>query len=104
MMMKSSHLMGNQAAANRYAEGLLVDAGHNAVTVRNFCFQIDRRTVATAVLCRVLWLQGLPDQATAWPRNWSHTASGCSMRCPTVLRWQPASAWWQCCQIGRAHV
>jgi predicted ATPase/DNA-binding winged helix-turn-helix (wHTH) protein len=69
MMMQSNHLLGRQALARGYAEGLLAEVGKTPQDVSNSAFQIDQRTVGMAVLCRILWVQGYPDQAMATARE-----------------------------------
>jgi predicted ATPase/DNA-binding winged helix-turn-helix (wHTH) protein len=59
----SQHRLGNQPMARRHLERVLADqeaVGHRPYMVR---FQIDLLVAARAVLARVLWLQGFPDQA-----------------------------------------
>ena len=59
----SLHYMGDQIGARRYLERVLgnyVAPAHRSHAIR---FQFDQRVSARATLVRVLWLQGLPDQA-----------------------------------------
>jgi predicted ATPase len=59
----SHHYLGDQAAARRHLERVLADheaVGHRPYMIR---FQIDLLVGARAVLARVLWLQGFPEQA-----------------------------------------
>jgi predicted ATPase len=59
----SEHYLGDQPGARRHLERVLAD--HAAVDHRPYMirFQIDLRVGARAVLARVLWLQGFPEQA-----------------------------------------
>jgi predicted ATPase/DNA-binding winged helix-turn-helix (wHTH) protein len=61
LMALTHHFAGNQATAFHYAERTL---SHPSVvsSIGNVC-RIDNRIAAQAILCRVLWVQGLPDQA-----------------------------------------
>jgi predicted ATPase/DNA-binding winged helix-turn-helix (wHTH) protein len=58
------HLLGDQADARRHTEHMLANfippeqPSHDHIR-----FQYDQRVAARSVLARVLWLQGLPDQA-----------------------------------------
>lgn len=57
------HFLGDQPGARRHIERMLSrynPAVHGAHVVR---FQFDQRVTAGITLARVLWLQGLPDQA-----------------------------------------
>jgi predicted ATPase len=58
----SRHYLGDQALARQHLENVL--AGHIDVGARSMIrIQYDRKLAARAFLPRVLWLQGLPDQA-----------------------------------------
>jgi predicted ATPase len=63
MMGASQHYLGDQPEARRHLERVF--AGYAAVDHRSYTirFQIDLLVAARAVLARVLWLQGFPDQA-----------------------------------------
>jgi predicted ATPase/DNA-binding winged helix-turn-helix (wHTH) protein len=59
----SQYYLGNLASARRHLQSVLV---HDAAPVQRgqfVRFQVDPRASARAYLARVLWLQGLPDQA-----------------------------------------
>ncbi|MBV8456599.1 MAG: hypothetical protein JO122_08290, partial [Acetobacteraceae bacterium] len=60
----SQHYLGQQASAREHIEGMLTNfvpaAGGSHYATR---FQFDQRVAACAMLARVLWLQGFPDQA-----------------------------------------
>jgi hypothetical protein len=58
------HFSGEQAAARHHLEAMLdgyVPPVHRTATMRH---QFDQRIVARALLARVCWMQGFPDQAT----------------------------------------
>ena len=58
------HFSGEQAAARHHLETMLdgfVPPVHRTATMRH---QFDQRIVARALLARVCWMQGFPDQAT----------------------------------------
>jgi predicted ATPase/DNA-binding winged helix-turn-helix (wHTH) protein len=58
------HFSGEQAAARHHLETMLsgyVPPVHRTATMRH---QFDQRIVARALLARVCWIQGFPDQAT----------------------------------------
>jgi predicted ATPase/DNA-binding winged helix-turn-helix (wHTH) protein len=63
LMALTHHLAGNQATARRHAERALSRPAAIMSPPRNGPHQMNRRAAAHAVLCRVLWIQGLPDQA-----------------------------------------
>ena len=59
----TQHCLGDQVSARRHLERALADhvtADHRS---RFIGFQLDQRTVARALLARILWLGGFPDQA-----------------------------------------
>jgi predicted ATPase len=59
----TQHCLGDQPSARRHLERALADhvtADHRS---RFIGFQLDQRRVARALLARILWLQGFPDQA-----------------------------------------
>ena len=59
------HVSGEQAAARHHLETMLngyVPPVHRTATMRH---QFDQRIVARALLARVCWIQGFPDQATS---------------------------------------
>jgi predicted ATPase/DNA-binding winged helix-turn-helix (wHTH) protein len=57
------HFAGNQATARFHAERGLSRPATMMFPPRNSPHRMDRRAGALGVLCRILWLQGLPDQA-----------------------------------------
>jgi tetratricopeptide (TPR) repeat protein len=60
------HSSGEQAAARHHLETMLngyLPPVHQAATMRH---QFDQRIVARALLARVCWLEGFPDQATSF--------------------------------------
>ena len=63
LMALTHHLAGNQATARRHSERALSRPATIMSPPRNGPHQMNRRAAAHAVLCRVLWIQGLPDQA-----------------------------------------
>jgi len=69
MMMRSCHLLGRQAESKAYATRVLSDPVTDKSAARNTGYQLDQRTAVNAVLARVLWLQGYPDQALALARD-----------------------------------
>jgi predicted ATPase len=93
----SQHYLGDQKSARRHLERVLADyvtSDHNSHIVR---FQHDLRVTARALLARVLWLQGFPDQAMRAAetsvkdaRATNHAMSLCyalvHAACPIVLR------------------
>jgi predicted ATPase len=63
MLGGSRYYLGDFPAARRHLERILVDDAAPAQRRQFVRFQIDPRAGARASLARVLWLQGLPDQA-----------------------------------------
>jgi predicted ATPase len=60
------HSSGEQTAARHHLETMLngyIPPAHRAATMRD---QFDQRIVARALLARVCWMQGFPDQATSF--------------------------------------
>jgi predicted ATPase/DNA-binding winged helix-turn-helix (wHTH) protein len=62
LMALTHHLAGNQAKARRHSEHAL-SRPTTITSHRNSPHQMNRRAAAHAVFCRVLWIQGFPDQA-----------------------------------------
>jgi predicted ATPase/DNA-binding winged helix-turn-helix (wHTH) protein len=58
------HHLGNQKSARELSEGVL-RVGRRAGNTLNSEFQVSHEITAATMLTRILWLQGLPDQATA---------------------------------------
>ncbi|WP_420562329.1 ATP-binding protein [Thalassobaculum sp.] len=65
MLALSNHFIGRQNEARNYAERLLDQTAGRSDAARLSAFQFDMRVGTQAVLSRVLWIQGYPDQATA---------------------------------------
>jgi predicted ATPase/DNA-binding winged helix-turn-helix (wHTH) protein len=63
MLAFAHHLMGNQAQARAYAEKVSSAPITAAAQIRTTTFQFDDRVAAFAVLARLLWIQGFPEQA-----------------------------------------
>ena len=69
MMALGLHLHGEQARARRHAQRVLehpLTVNHAA---RNSGFQFDQRVASRAVLARISWLHGLPEQALLHARH-----------------------------------
>src|ERR1700690_3671036 len=62
MLGVSHHLVGNQAAAQRYCEDGMANAVELGQLSTNF-FGYDHRIRALVALARALWLRGYPEQA-----------------------------------------
>src|SRR5262249_22965221 len=63
MVGTSQYYLGDLVSARRYLEGVLA---HDAAPARKrqiARFEVDQRSAARAYLARIMWLQGLPDQA-----------------------------------------
>jgi predicted ATPase/DNA-binding winged helix-turn-helix (wHTH) protein len=63
MLSLGLHFYGDQGRARVHAERVLDHPVATNHTARNSGFQFDRRVAALAVMARILWLQGYPDQA-----------------------------------------
>ena len=63
MMGTAQHFFGDQISARRHLEQVLTRHASADHVSDRFLFQADLRVVARTFLARVLWLQGLPDQA-----------------------------------------
>lgn len=63
MLALSCHFVGQQAKARQHAERILAGAAANPDRAQLGSFQFDLRVGTGAVLSRILWLQGRPDQA-----------------------------------------
>jgi predicted ATPase/DNA-binding winged helix-turn-helix (wHTH) protein len=63
LMALTHHFAGNQATARFHAERALSRGIRGAFPVGALTRWLDHRITARAVLCRILWVQGLPDQA-----------------------------------------
>jgi hypothetical protein len=57
------HFYGDQDVARHYAQRVLEHPLTINHTARNSGFQFDQRVAALTVMSRVLWMQGLPEQA-----------------------------------------
>jgi predicted ATPase/DNA-binding winged helix-turn-helix (wHTH) protein len=65
LMALTHHLAGRQATARRHAERALSPGVGGRTRVGARAHWLDHRVTARAVLGRILWVQGLPDQAAA---------------------------------------
>jgi predicted ATPase/DNA-binding winged helix-turn-helix (wHTH) protein len=63
LMMLTHHFAGNQATARRHAERVLSRTIRTEPSCGNLPYPIDPGVAVHTILCRILWLQGLPDQA-----------------------------------------
>ena len=90
------HYAGNQATARRHAEGALSRPIRSLTPpLSNDIRRMNHWSAARATLCRILWLQGLPDQALRAAHDSveealsvSHVLSLCSalhFACPVLL-------------------
>jgi predicted ATPase/DNA-binding winged helix-turn-helix (wHTH) protein len=57
------HFAGDQASARRRAEHVLSRPVRVVSSLINDVYHLDHRVAARATLCRILWIQGHPDQA-----------------------------------------
>ena len=60
VMAMTQHLVGNQLAARGHAERAL---GRGGPPLGERAHWLNHRVTARAILCRILWVQGFPDQA-----------------------------------------
>jgi predicted ATPase len=92
----AQHYLGDLPSARRHLEHVLVGYVTPDQTSHIIRFQTDQRVVMSLFLARVLWLQGLPDQATRAAhssvedaRTANHTISLCQAlahaACPLAL-------------------
>jgi predicted ATPase len=92
----AQHFLGDLPSARRHLEHVLVGYVTPDQTSHIIRFQTDQRVVMSLFLARVLWLQGLPDQATRAAhssvedaRTANHTISLCQAlahaACPLAL-------------------
>jgi tetratricopeptide (TPR) repeat protein len=63
LIASAAHFAGNQATARDHAERALGRAIRIKPALRKGVFRFDHRVGARTVLCRILWVQGFPDQA-----------------------------------------
>jgi predicted ATPase/DNA-binding winged helix-turn-helix (wHTH) protein len=63
LMMLTHHFAGNQATARRHAERVLSCTIRTEPSRGITPYPVDPGAAALTILCRILWLQGLPDQA-----------------------------------------
>src|SRR5262249_2539994 len=63
MMALAHHFLGNQTSARHHAERAMTWPAGPALPLRVSHFQFEHRIAAQSELARILWLQGLPDQA-----------------------------------------
>lgn len=59
----SAHFNGDQTAARQHIERVMADPATHSRSTRATSFQFDQRAVSHAIIARVLWVQGYPDQA-----------------------------------------
>jgi predicted ATPase/DNA-binding winged helix-turn-helix (wHTH) protein len=63
MMALSHHYTGNQVMARQHAERALMQPARRIAPLSDRAFQFEHRVSTLAVLARILWIQGFPDQA-----------------------------------------
>jgi predicted ATPase/DNA-binding winged helix-turn-helix (wHTH) protein len=63
MIGASQHFLGDQLSARRHIERVLADYVTPELRLHFIRFQLDLRVTARVFFARILWLQGLPDQA-----------------------------------------
>jgi predicted ATPase/DNA-binding winged helix-turn-helix (wHTH) protein len=63
MMALSHHFAGNQAMAREHAERALTQPARRIAPLSDRAFEFEHRVSTLAVLARILWIQGFPDQA-----------------------------------------
>ncbi len=63
MMALSQHFSGNQTMARQYAERALTKPARGIAPLSDRGFEFEHRVSTLAVLARILWIQGFPDQA-----------------------------------------
>jgi len=93
----SQHYLGDQASARMHIERMLSNfipaAGRSTYATR---FQFDQRVAARAMLARILWLQGSPDQAMLTVESAvedARTANAISMCYALALAACPIALW-----------
>jgi len=93
----SQHYLGDQASARMHIERMLSNfipvAGRSDYAAR---FQFDQRVAARAMLARILWLQGSPDQAMLAVESTveaARTANAISMCYALALAACPIALW-----------
>lgn len=65
---QAQHFYGNHSTARIYAERVLDHPAH-AIPLTYIPVQVDRQVSMRIILARILWLEGLPDQALALARQ-----------------------------------
>jgi predicted ATPase/DNA-binding winged helix-turn-helix (wHTH) protein len=63
MMALSHHFTGNQIMARQHAERALTLPARRIAPLSDRAFEFEHRVSTLAVLARILWIQGFPDQA-----------------------------------------
>jgi predicted ATPase/DNA-binding winged helix-turn-helix (wHTH) protein len=63
MMALSHHFAGNQIMARQHAERALTQPARRIAPLSDRAFEFEHRVSTLAVLARILWIQGFPDQA-----------------------------------------
>jgi predicted ATPase/DNA-binding winged helix-turn-helix (wHTH) protein len=69
MMALAYHFSGDQVIARRHAERALRQPSKAIAASSDRAFQFEHRVAARAVLARILWIQGFPDQARRTARE-----------------------------------
>jgi len=85
MIGMSQHYLGDQTNARRHIEGMLEGYPDPAPVSHTIRFYYEQRSLAQAVLARVLWLQGFPDQAMHIARSIAESAQS-QNHVPTACR------------------
>jgi predicted ATPase len=74
MIGMSQHYLGDQTNARRHIERMLEGYPNPAPASHTIRFYYEQRSLARAVLARVLWIQGFPDQAMHIARSIAESA------------------------------
>jgi predicted ATPase/DNA-binding winged helix-turn-helix (wHTH) protein len=74
MIGMSQHYLGDQTNARRHIERMLESYPNPAPASHTIRFHYEQRSLARALLARVLWLQGFPDQAMHIARSIAESA------------------------------
>jgi hypothetical protein len=85
MIGMSQHYLGDQTNARRHIERMLEGYPDPAPASHKIRFHYEQRSLARALLARVLWLQGFPDQAMHIARIIAESAQSLN-HAPTVCR------------------
>ena len=113
----SQYYLGDLPGARHHLERVLVHDAALAQRWQFVRFQVDPRADAQAFLARILWLQGLPDQAMRTAegsledaRATDHATSlgnmlavaACPSRCGQAI-WPRRNIMWKCCAKSARH-